>query len=53
MIIERCPGAVNLKTPTLSLKECPECGEEVEVFSNDTAVTCSTCGLIIYNPTEF
>ncbi len=51
MILDHCPGAVNLKTPTLSLKKCPQCGEEVEVFSNDTSVTCANCGFVIYNDT--
>lgn len=51
MILDHCPGAVNLKTPTLSLKKCPQCGEEVEIFSNDTSVTCGNCGFVIYNDT--
>jgi hypothetical protein len=44
-----CPGAAHIRTPTLTLKKCPGCGEEVEVFSNDTLVTCRTCGFIVYN----
>jgi hypothetical protein len=44
-----CPGAAHIRTPTLTLKKCPGCGEEVEVFSNDTSVTCRTCGFIVYN----
>jgi ribosomal protein S27E len=48
-MIHECPGVTDLKTPSLSIKECPKCGEEVEVFSNDLKVTCKSCGLIISN----
>lgn len=48
-MLDHCPGAANLRTPTLSIKKCPRCGGEVEVFSNDVSVTCSNCGFIVYN----
>lgn len=48
-MIHECPGVADLKTPSLTLKACPQCGEEVEVFSNEMKVTCSSCGYIIYN----
>jgi ribosomal protein S27E len=48
-MIDHCPGAANLRTPTLSVKKCPQCGEEVEIFSNDIEVTCSRCGFVVYN----
>lgn len=48
-MIHECPGVADLKTPTLSIKNCPQCGEEVEIFSNDLKVTCSSCGFVIYN----
>jgi len=51
MVLDRCPGSANLKTPTLTIKICPQCGDEVEVFSNDTQVVCSNCGFVIYNDT--
>lgn len=51
MILDHCPGAKNLKTPTLTIKNCPQCGEEVEIFSNDTQVKCGNCGFVIYNDT--
>ena len=46
---DHCPGAANLRTPTLAIKKCPQCGNEVEVFSNDLKVTCDNCGFVIYN----
>ncbi len=48
-MLDRCPGSANIRTPTLTIKKCPECGEEVEVFSSDTKVVCSGCGFTIYN----
>ncbi|MDP3565125.1 MAG: hypothetical protein Q8R70_11620 [Methanoregula sp.] len=45
---DHCPGAANLRTPTLAIKKCPQCGEEVELFSNDISVKCG-CGFVVYN----
>jgi len=46
------PGAVNLRTPTLTLKKCPQCGEEGVVFSNDISVICRRCGFQVLNNAE-
>lgn len=48
-MFSRCPGAANLRTPTLTIRRCPQCGAEVEIFSNDIKVKCGTCGFVIYN----
>ena len=48
-MFDHCPGTANLRTPTLSIKKCPQCGEEVEIFSNDIKVTCTSCGFVICN----
>jgi len=48
-LIDGCPGAANLKTPTLAIKDCPRCGEEIEIFSNEVSAACGKCGLVIYN----
>ena len=45
----KCPGAANIRTPTIKIKRCPECGGEVEVFSIDFKVKCSKCGFTVYN----
>jgi ribosomal protein S27AE len=50
-MLDHCPGAANLRTPTLAIRKCPRCGEEVELFSNDVSVTCSNCGFVVYNDT--
>ncbi len=49
---DHCPGAANLRTPTLSIRKCPQCGEEVEIFSNDLKVRCPNCGFLIYNDVQ-
>jgi len=48
-MFDHCPGAANIRTPTLTIRKCPQCGEEVELFSNDVSVKCSRCGFVIYN----
>ena len=52
-MLDHCPGSANLRgTPTLSIKRCPKCGEDVEIFSNDMSVKCSSCGTEIFNDIE-
>lgn len=51
-MFNKCPGTANLRTPTLKIKKCPECGEEVEIFSTDIKVKCGKCGFTIYNDLE-
>jgi ribosomal protein S27AE len=48
-MLYRCPGAANIRTPTLTVRKCPQCGEGIEIFSNDIAVKCSRCGFTVYN----
>ncbi len=49
MILEGCPGVSRLKTPTITEKVCPVCGNVIELFSVDTEVTCDKCGFVAYN----
>lgn len=45
-----CPGAAGInRTPSLDIKKCPECGEEIELFSNETHTYCTRCGFTAYN----
>ncbi len=48
-MFDKCPGAANVRTPTLAIKKCPRCGGEIEVFSNDVSVKCGKCGYTVYN----
>jgi len=45
---KNCPGSANVRTPTLELKKCPQCGSGVEIFSDETSVRCAACGFTIY-----
>lgn len=47
--IDRCPGLASIRTPGLTVKKCPRCGEEIEIFSNEVSTCCGRCGFIIYN----
>ena len=49
--MEGCPGAANLKTPTLAIRRCPQCGEEIEIFSNEVSASCGKCGFVVYSDT--
>jgi ribosomal protein S27E len=48
-MFDKCPGAANLRTPTLKIKNCPQCGGETEIFSTDVKVKCPSCGFVVYN----
>jgi ribosomal protein S27AE len=48
-LIDRCPGAANIRTPSLTVKKCPRCGAEIEIFSNEVSASCGSCGLVVYN----
>lgn len=46
---EWCAGIAHLRTPTLAVKKCPKCGNEVEIFSSDVDVQCSECRFTVTN----
>lgn len=41
----KCSWAETIRTPRLTIRECPKCGEEMEIFSTDIETKC-TCGHI-------
>lgn len=50
MLEHFCPGSSSLrKDITLTVKECPQCGADVELFSIDKRVACDACGFVVYN----
>ncbi|MFC1693704.1 hypothetical protein ACFL1R_09385 [Candidatus Latescibacterota bacterium] len=51
-MFDKCPGASDMRTPTLRIKNCPECGKEIEIFSTDVKVICKNCGFTVYNDIE-
>ncbi|MBI2304912.1 MAG: hypothetical protein HYU86_09235 [Chloroflexi bacterium] len=38
-----CPGSRSLKNPTPEYIPCPNCGTEVEIWSDETSVKCHSC----------
>ena len=50
-MLDKCPGTKTILMPTIKIKKCPECGEEVEVISTDLQTKCPGCGFTIYNDT--
>lgn len=52
MYDRKCPGAANIRTPTIEVKNCPECGEEIEIFSDELKARCAKCGFIVYNDVQ-
>jgi len=51
-MFDKCPGAAHIRTPTIITKKCPECGSEVEIFSNEMLTKCSGCAFTVYNDLE-
>ena len=47
MIMGGCQGQP--RTPTITEKICPQCGNVVEIFSIDTEIACEHCGFKVYN----
>jgi ribosomal protein S27AE len=45
----RCPGADNIRTPTITTKTCPNCGGEIDLFSSEMQAVCDKCGFVAYN----
>jgi ribosomal protein S27AE len=48
-MLKKCPGTKTILMPTIKLKPCPKCGEEVEIVSTDMKTDCPKCGFTIYN----
>ena len=48
-MLDKCPGSAGVRTPTLKIRECPECGNEIEIFSNEKKAKCGNCGFVVYN----
>lgn len=46
MLFEGCQGKQGV---TVQEKRCPQCGNNVEIFSTDISAECDNCGFTIYN----
>ena len=47
----QCPGSSFLRSPTLTVKICPQCGSEIELFSVDPFIQCK-CGFMAFNDVQ-
>ena len=43
----RCPGQ-DSRNLSVSIHMCPQCGGEVEIFSDETRAKCPGCGNVVY-----
>ena len=43
----RCPGQ-DFQNLRVSLYKCPNCGAEVEIFSDEIKIRCQKCGEYVY-----
>ena len=46
-----CPGSAIFRTPALTVKICPQCGGEIELFSVDPYIQCK-CGFMAFNDVQ-
>ena len=46
-MVTRCPGQ-DSRNLRVALYKCPNCGAEVELFSDELKVRCHKCGKYIY-----
>ena len=44
----RCPGQ-DMRNLRVGLYKCPNCGAEVEIFSDESSVRCRQCGKKVYS----
>ena len=53
MLSSYCPGSSSLRNNiTLTIRTCPECGGDVELFSIDFKARCDRCGFMVFNNTQ-
>ncbi|MBI4301529.1 MAG: hemerythrin domain-containing protein [Chloroflexi bacterium] len=43
-----CPGSRAIKNPTPEYFSCPNCGTEVEIWTNEPSYPCSNCGTRVF-----
>ena len=46
-MVSGCPGQ-DFRSLRVELYNCPKCGYEVEIFSNESMVKCYQCGEMVY-----
>ena len=48
-MLDKCPGAAKIRTPIPAYKKCPDCGEEVEIWSDELKAQCTKCGATVFS----
>ena len=43
-----CPGAKILRQPSPEMFDCPSCGEEVEIWTDEIRGVCAKCGQVVF-----
>jgi DNA-directed RNA polymerase subunit RPC12/RpoP len=43
----KCPGQ-DMRNLRVALHKCPNCGTEVEIFSDELRIKCHKCGQMVY-----
>lgn len=43
----KCPGQ-DFRNLRISIHRCPNCGAEVEIFSDEMRIKCQQCGEMVY-----
>ena len=47
-MLDKCPGAAKIRAPISAYKKCPDCGEEVEIWSDEQKAKCTKCGVLVF-----
>ncbi len=47
---DSCPGSKILKSPVPEMYVCPNCGEEVEIWTHELKRNCLKCGTPVFRP---
>jgi hypothetical protein len=42
-----CPGSISIRQPIPEFVECPRCGEEVEIWTDEITTRCQNCQMTI------
>ncbi len=48
----QCPGAMRYTRPTPEFYTCRECGDEIEIWSDEIETKCTQCGTVFTRPRE-
>jgi hypothetical protein len=47
-LTKKCPGTIRFREPVPEYIDCPECGQETEIWSHEPVGECHLCGATLY-----